>query len=552
MDETNPELDLRGYATVLRRRKWTVLAVTVATVGVALAWSFTSTKVYAASADILLSDSQQESVFGGTPSAQPDPARLVATQIQVLESRPLEQQARRRLGPRASRLGSFSAAGVGQTDVVRVTAQSTDPAIARDAANAFANVYVAARHKQAVDALLAVNKELEPKLKQARAQLEDLDGQIATATAAVPPDTAKLTDLRSRRDTAAQEYAVFKQKADQVQVDAALRSGGAQVITKAELPTSPVTPKPVRNGILALVLGLMLGLGLAFLREHLDDTVKTPDDLERFAPGVPFLGEIPAVGDRRSRERVAVIALDQPTSHVSEAYRALRTSVQIVGLRQPVRTLLVTSPAASEGKTTTVTNLGITLAKAGKHVTLVDLDLRRPRLTEAFGVPNDTGFVSVLIGDAPLSTAAHDVDVSLGAPLQVLGTGPVPPNPAELLGTDRVAELLGSLCRTADTVLIDSPPLLPVTDALVLSRRVDGVVLVVSAGTTRGKHLARAVEQLQSAEAPLIGMVLNGVSHRTGHNRGYGYGYGYGHTPHVDLTAPEPASGRNEPAGLTT
>jgi succinoglycan biosynthesis transport protein ExoP len=535
VDDTNPKPDLRGYLTVLWRRKWTILIVTTATVGVTMALSLASSKVYAASAEILLSDPQQQSVFSASQAASSDPVRQVATQIQVLESRPLAQQAKKQLGPRASRLSSFRATAVGETDVIRVTAESTDPATARDGANAFANVYVEARHKQAVDALIAVNKELQPKTKEAQAQLDSLDTQIATASAAIPPDAAKLEELRSQRDTAAREYSLFKQKVDEVQVDAALRSGGAQIITKAELPTVPVRPQLVRNGILALVLGLLLGLGLAFLREYLDDTVKTRDDLERFAPEVPFLGEIPVVRERRSRERVGVIALEQPNSHVSEAYRALRTSVQIAGLHQPVQTLLVTSPVAAEGKTTTITNLGITLARAGKRVTLVDLDLRRPHLAEAFGLRNGAGFVSVLLGDAPLSEAVQEVGVSLGTPLRVLGSGPVPSNPAELLGTDRLAELIGSLRQNADVVLIDSPPLLAVTDALVLSGRVDGVVLVVSAGMTRRKHLVRAVELLRSAEAPLVGVVLNGVSHRAGHAQGYGYGY-------ADLGTVDPAN----------
>jgi non-specific protein-tyrosine kinase len=181
---------------------------------------------------------------------------------------------------------------------------------------------------------------------------------------------------------------------------------------------------------------------------------------------------------------------------------------------------------ASEGKSTTAVNLGVTMARAGRRVVLVDLDLRRPRMGDFFDLEDGPGFTSVLVGDAPLSEALVAVEVATGVPpLQLLTSGPVPPNPSELMGASRVSELLIGLQSIADLVIIDSPPLIPVTDALVLSGRVDGVLLVVAAGQTRRRHLGRAVELLQQAEAPLLGAVLNATS--TQHRR-YGYGYGYG------------------------
>jgi non-specific protein-tyrosine kinase len=174
---------------------------------------------------------------------------------------------------------------------------------------------------------------------------------------------------------------------------------------------------------------------------------------------------------------------------------------------------------------------------------LVDLDLRRPRLSEFFESPSEAGFTSVLVGDAPLSDVLHAIPVARGVPpIQLLGSGPLPPNPSELLGAGRVAELLASFQAVADLVIIDSPPLLPVTDSLVLSRRVDGVILVVGAGSTRRRQLSRAVGMLNQADAPVLGAVLNSTStskRRQGYGYGYKYGYGAGGGSH----------GRTEPSG---
>jgi len=322
------------------------------------------------------------------------------------------------------------------------------------------------------------------------------------------------------------QYSTYRDKYDQLQVDTSLQHAGASLVESASLPGIPVRPTPIRNALLAVLLGLFVGVGLAFLFEYLDDSVKSPDDLERHAPGLPFLGAIPTVSDWRNRDRARAITLEAPHSPASEAYRALRTSVQFVGLRQPLQTLLLTSPMTSEGKTTTIANLAVTLARSGKDVTVVDCDLRRPRLHAFFDVPNEIGFTSVLLGDAPLAAALRIVSAgSGGGALRVLTSGPLPPNPSELLGTNRVTELLTALQAMSDIVLIDSPPLIPVTDALVLSRRVDGVLLVVTSAVTSRRNVTRSVGLLEQAEAPTIGIALNAVSEESGYGGEYGYSY---------------------------
>jgi non-specific protein-tyrosine kinase len=328
--------------------------------------------------------------------------------------------------------------------------------------------------------------------------------------------------LPAQRDAIASQIDFYGQRLDQVQVDVQLRQGGgAQVVTSAITPTNPVKPRPVRDGALGLVLGLMLGLALALIAEFLDDKINTPEDVARYGNGIPVLAEIPTIG--RDRNGGRLVALDDPRSGATEAYRSLRTSIRIVGLRSPIQTLLVTSAMPDEGKTTTVANLGFTMARAGWRVVLVDLDMRRAQLGALLGLPNGGGLMSVLAGTTPLADALQEVPVAAGVPgLRVLTTGELPANPSELMGTERLSEVLTTLQEWADIVIIDTPPLVPVTDALVLSERVDGVLLVVQAGSTRRRHLKRAGELLRQAQANVIGAALNCAGSR--------HAYGdYGH-----------------------
>jgi len=507
--EEQPELELRHYLNVLRRRAQVVVLVTVLAVGAALAISLTSTRIYEATADVLITDTAQETVFGTGGTGSSDSARRVETQIQVMQTRPIENAVDEELGADASKVRDVTVVGVGQTDVIQVHVQSPEPEVAKRAADLYASTYVKTRQRQQVESLLTAGEEVQKKLVEIQTEIDGLG----------PDNDAERSALTT-------QFELFKQKLDQVQVDAAVKSGGAQVVAEAEEPTSPVKPTPARDAALAFVLGLLLGIGLAFLAEYLDDKVNTTEDVGRYGHGLTVLAEIPTLTGWRNRGETHVISLEDPNAPQTEAYRSLRTSLQIIGLRRPVQTLLVTSPMAAEGKTTTVVNLGVTLARAGRRVVLVDLDLRRPRLARFFDADESVGFTSVLVGDAPLSEALNDIDVAPGVPpLQLLASGPIPPNPSELMGASRVSELLASLQSVADIVIIDSAPLIPVTDALVLSGRVDGVVLVVGAGESRRRHLSRAVELLESAEAPVLGAVLNSTSSQ---KRGGGYGYGYG------------------------
>jgi non-specific protein-tyrosine kinase len=237
---------------------------------------------------------------------------------------------------------------------------------------------------------------------------------------------------------------------------------------------------------------------------------------------------IPVQPDWNNPASAKIVSIEKPESGSAEAYRTLRTSIQFLSLDRSVHTLQVTSPMTSEGKTTTIVNLGIALARAGQRVIIVDCDLRRPRVHEFLGLKPGLGFTSVLLGEIPLSLAIHTVPEVEG--LRVLTAGPVPPNPSELLSGRRAIEVFEALKADSDFVLIDSPPVLPVSDSRVIATQVDATLLVVRDKTTQRKHLTRSIELLHQIDANVIGTVLNGVAKT---EAGYGYGYEYSYRPYA-------------------
>jgi len=287
-----------------------------------------------------------------------------------------------------------------------------------------------------------------------------------------------------------------------------------------------------------VVLGLLLGATAAFVVDGLDDSVRSQDDLNRVAGGRPVLGLIPRYESGRGAGDGQVISLADPHSGAAEAYRRVRTSLLAIGLEQPASIVQLTSPFSAEGKTTTVANLGVALALSGARVVIVCCDLRRPRLHTLFGLSNDVGITSILSGQTTPAEALQDVPEVRG--LRVLASGPQPPNPSEVLAQPRTAAMLRSLLNVCDVVLLDCPPTLPVTDAVVVARWVDATVVVASAGVTKQAALAETLEQLEQGHAHIAGLVLNQV--RAGY--GYGYGYGYGHSYRYDESSPGRRSGR--------
>lgn len=291
------------------------------------------------------------------------------------------------------------------------------------------------------------------------------------------------------------------------------------LVQPAGLPTRPVSPDPVRNLGAGLMLGLLLGVGLAVLRDRMDNTVKEDSDLRALAKA-PSLGRISFFEGAPDHP---LVIQEEPGSLRAEEFRHLRTNLRFVNLSGQVNSIVVSSSVPGEGKSTTVCNLALTLAEAGVRVALVEGDLRRPKVAEYLGLEGAVGLTNVLIGQVPL----HDALQRWGdGGLLVLPSGPTPPNPSELLGSARMVEVLDQLRSEVDIVLLDAPPLLPVTDAAVLAGITNGVLLVVRAAVTKRDQLAKSLETLEVVQAPVLGFVLN-AARRSREEDAYGGYYGY-------------------------
>ena len=464
--------------------------------GISLALSLTATKQYAATAQLLVQSAGNLSLYSGS-SDTTITSTVVQTELQLVTSAQVQSQVRSQLG----RAPVVSASQVGQTNVIALTAVSADPARAAQIANAYAKAFVSWSTATTISNL-AVGED-----------------QLTKQISAVDEEMAKLPRGSAAQITAlSNQQAVLKGQLAQLQVTGATASTGLELVTPATAPTSPSSPKPLQNALVGLIAGLFLGIGAAFLRDNLDDTLTTGEAVERVT-GSPVLATVPMVASWRKNVDPVVISVSDPSSQPAEAYRSLRTSLQFVRYDGAMRVILVTSPSAGDGKTATVVNLGAVFAQAGARVVLVSCDLRRPGLSQFLAPDEHVELSSVLTGQEPLDRALSPVPGVDG--LWALGAREVVANPTELLGGQRMRALVDDLAGRFDIVLIDSPPVLPVADALILSGYADAVLLVVSAGRTRRGELRRATEKLAQASAPVVGAVLNKVTAQDG----YGYGY---------------------------
>ncbi|HET9525867.1 MAG TPA: polysaccharide biosynthesis tyrosine autokinase [Pyrinomonadaceae bacterium] len=332
-------------------------------------------------------------------------------------------------------------------------------------------------------------------------------------------DQIEMAAYAQRLEAAKQNLAILQQKYREVQIAQGDKGSEVNIESYSRVPRSPVGPPRFRNVMIAFILSLVAGIGLAFLLDFLDDTVKSLDDVDRYVH-LPALAMIPANrGGAKLKglapmhtgpsETTALAMIDDVRSPIAEAYRHLRTSLLLSSAGQPPKTILVTSSQPSEGKTTTAINTAFMLAQTGAEVLIIDCDLRRPRLHTQFEVANSKGLTTWLSGEKDLDNL---LQVFAKTPnLKILTSGPVPPNPAELLGSDEMRRLLGQLSERFAHIIIDSPPAISFTDASILSTMVDGVMLVVHGGRSSRAVVRRAKQQLLDVGAHIFGVVLNNV-----------------------------------------
>ncbi|HYP53699.1 MAG TPA: polysaccharide biosynthesis tyrosine autokinase, partial [Pyrinomonadaceae bacterium] len=326
---------------------------------------------------------------------------------------------------------------------------------------------------------------------------------------------------KSELETQKQYLATLRQRLNEIENTAGDRPNNVSITNAARAPRAPVGPPRMRTIMLAFLLSLGAGVGLAFLLDYLDDTLKTVDDVDRYLH-LPSLALIPSRFDRKrlkagrapepaegGTEITALALTSDMRSPIAEAYRHLRTSLLLSSAGQPPKTILVTSSQPSEGKTTTAVNTAVMLAQTGAEVLIMDCDLRRPRIHANFGLTNGRGLTNYLSGEGNLDSLLQTYERLPN--LKIMPSGPIPPNPAELLGSNEMRRLLGALAERFTHIVIDSPPAISFTDASILSTLVDGVMLVVHAGRSSRAVVRRAKQQLVDVGANIFGVVLNNV-----------------------------------------
>jgi tyrosine-protein kinase len=501
-----PTSDLERLLRVLRRRSWLILLCVLAATGSAVGISLLQEKRYSAKALLLFRDpALDQRLFQSSASPSVDSQREAATNLKLVSLPRVADRTATRLGGVTGRTvqDKVDVKSEGESDVVAVTATDPRPKFAARLANVFAQQYIAIR--RAADRLAIRRAQ---RLVQRR--LDDVTG-------------ANRRELQAR--------------ADDLKLLAALQTGKAELVQPATVPSSPTSPKPVRNGVLGGVLGLALGLCLALLLERLDRRVKDVGELQK-TYRLPVLGAVPESPALRRTSGSNNGAVTPGPEW--EAFRKLRARLRYFNVDRDIRSVLVMSASPGEGKTTVASNLAIAAAIGGQtRVLLLEGDLRKPGLAEAYDLAPSPGLSELLTEDIPASDVTQRMPVpnwsSSDAEIDVIVAGAAPPNPSELMEGRKMGELLNDLCARYGLVIIDTPPASFVSDAMPLVQRVDGVIVVCSLDASRPDRALHLRDELESLNAPTLGLVVNGV--KTGSDGYYGYGYGPQQSDHERIGA---------------
>lgn len=523
-------LNLERTLGVLRRRVPLILLCVVLAAGAAFGLSRHQTKKYTATASLVFNNNQLSQQAAGLQAISNNNQQAQqSTNLKLVQLGDMAAKTATRLGSGLTEKGvdeSLSVSGQGESNIVDVAATSTSPQLAAEIANAYTDQFVkeqqSANHKYYNSALALVNKQL-----------------------AALPSRQRLSPAGIALENRAQSLGVL----------AELQSGNVQVAQAASIPTSPSSPKTARNTALGGILGLLVGLGVAFLLERLDRRIREPKDLE-IIYRLPLLGVVPeSTALSRSARRNGDTQTVLPPGE-AEAFHLIRAHLRYFNVDRDLRTLMVVSAAPGDGKTTIARNLAAAAARMGSRVLLVEVDLRRPTVAQQLDIPTGPGLSDVLIGAVPLSEATQSIDLdapssddSPGRTFEVLVAGAVlPPNPGELIESHAMADLLQRARSIYDLIVIDTPPLTAVSDAFPLLRKVDGVIIVGRVGRNRRDIAERLHETLSGVGAPLLGVVANGFKASGPGSYAYAYDYASAGPPRPPSSSSPSSSANGGPS----
>jgi non-specific protein-tyrosine kinase len=510
-------MELRQYIAIARRWVWLVVLGLVLGALLAFVNSRLTTRIYSASTTLLVSEARGNptSDYTGLLTSE----RLAQTYSQMLRTSPVLNQVAANLKMPSGINGAVSVQIVNNTQLIRLSVESADPQAASDIANEIPKVFSVMNVAAQTSRFAASRQNLQAELANLDDEIAKIQSQIIdlrnTTGSGVEPMRAQLdSELAQLRQSRASVMLTY----EQLRVTEAQAVNNIVVVEPAIVPTVPIRPNTTSSTVLGGAVGLLLAVGLVFMLEYLDDTLKTPDDIAQHL-GLTTLGTI--LRTRASERNKSLVAIEQPKTPFAEAFRTLRTNIQFSSVDKPIKTVMVTSAGPGEGKSTLAANLAVVMAQSGLRTVLIDCDLRRPSIHKIFSLPNQQGITTALLHE--LTALNGEVRSMPVEHLRVIPSGPIPPNPSELVGSRRMTQLLDTLAGENDFVIIDSPPALAVTDASILARKVDGVILVIESGATRRTLALKAKAQLEQVGAHVLGATLNKLSARTGNEYYYYY-----------------------------
>ncbi len=524
-------MELRRYLGVIWRWSWLIILGTALSAVAMYALTRGQTKMYAATATILVN--QATEATGPTYNDVLANQQLTKTYTRLVTSGPVLERAGAPYGLTYESIEKIVSAEAGrETQLIDVTVKHRDPKVAAQIANDIARIFSEQVRQAQLGQLASAEADLEKQVAAAQTSIDERQALVRRLSTPNQPDmaeserTQRLADAQLQITTLREGLNSVQRQLQDLRISLARTINSVTLADPARVPVQPVSPRPLLNTVLGAFLGLLLFAGIVALLEYLDDTVKTAEDVERSA-GTALLGTVARFSHKwwqlGRKDQAPLISISDRWGPAAEAYRMLRTNIEFARAGRDQRVILITSSRAGEGKSTTASNLAVMLAQTGRTVVLVDADLRRPTLSEIFDVPNGTGLSTLFVIDDP--DPARFLRPTAAEGLMLLPSGPIPPNPAELLASERMTHIVEDLKLHADFVIFDSAPLLEVADTSALAAQVDGVVLVVDSGRTRGGVLESATDVLERVGANLWGVILNKLSrtHAGSYYRGYRY-----------------------------